>query len=192
MAKRKPTLTPDEARKLHHQALVIDSQQPPVINGFLYTERMKGVVAEAARQGLGRDEIAAQMAVMAAREIQTSPEAREAYLNLWRRSGVTVACGTFSGSHKATGAFERACEAIARAYTFVDALRGELQIVRRASDIERVYRERKCGIVLDFQNTTPFGDDLDRIEYFHNLGVTMVQRPTRAAFRTLAARWSGV
>jgi membrane dipeptidase len=175
MPKRKPTLTPDEARTLHHEALVIDAQQPPVINGFLYTEKMRGVVAEAARQGLGRDEIAPQMAVIAAREMRTSPEAREAYLNLWRRSGVTVACGTFSGSHKATGAFERACEAIARAYTFVDALKGELQIVRRAADIERVYRERKCGIVLDFQNTTPFADDLDRIEYFHNLGVTMVQ-----------------
>jgi membrane dipeptidase len=175
MPKRKPTLTPDEARTLHHEALVIDAQQPPVINGFLCTEKMRGVVAEAARQGLGRDEIAPQMAVIAAREMRTSPEAREAYLNLWRRSGVTVACGTFSGSHKATGAFERACEAIARAYTFVDALKGELQIVRRAADIERVYRERKCGIVLDFQNTTPFADDLDRIEYFHNLGVTMVQ-----------------
>ena len=175
MPKRKPMLTPDEARKLHHEALVIDTQQPPVINGFLYTQKMKGIVAEAARQGLGRDEVAPQMAVLAAREIQASPDAREAYLNLWRRSGVTVACGTFSGSHKATGAFERACEAIARAYTFVDALGGELQIVRRATDIERVHRDRKYGVLLDFQNTTPFGDDLDRIEYFYNLGVRMVQ-----------------
>jgi membrane dipeptidase len=173
--KRKPTLTPDEARNLHNDALVIDSQQPPVINGFLYTEKMKMVVAEAARQGLGRDEVAPQMAVMAAREIQASPEAREAYVNLWRRSGVTVACGTFSGSHKPTGAFEQACAAVARAYTFVDALKGELSIVRRAADVERVHRERKHGILLDFQNTTPFGDDLDRVEYFSNLGVRMVQ-----------------
>jgi membrane dipeptidase len=175
MTRRKPALTPEEAKKLHQDALVIDTQQPPVINGFLYTQKMKAVVAEAARQGLGRDEIAPQMSVMAAREIQSSPEAREAYLNLWRRSGVNVVCGTFSGSHKPTGAFERAGESIARAHTFVDALGGQLQILRHAADIERAHRDHTYGIILDFQNTTPFGDDLDRVEYFHNLGVRMVQ-----------------
>ena len=175
MAKRKASLTPEEARKLHQDALVIDTQQPPVINGFLYTEKMKAVVAEAARQGLGRDEVAPQMAVMAAREIQTSPEAREAYLNLWRRSGVDAVCGTFSGAHKPTSAYERANEAIARAYTFVDALGGQLQILRHAADIERVHREHTYGTILDFQNATPFGDDLERVEHFHNLGVRMVQ-----------------
>jgi len=175
MPRRKPTLTPEEAKTLHREALVIDAQQPPVINGFLYTETMKPVVAEAARQGLGRDEVAPQLAALAAREIQTSPEAREAYLNLWRRSGVTVACGTFSGSNKPATAFERACEAIARAYTFVDALGGELHVVRRAADVERVHRDGKYGLLIDFQNATPFGDELDRVEYFHNLGVRMVQ-----------------
>ena len=175
MPKRTPALTPDEARRLHREALVIDAQQPPAINGFLFTEKMKAVIAEAARRGLGRDEVAPQMAVLAAREIQTSPEAREAYLDLWRRSGVTVACGTFSGSNKPAQAFERACEAIARAYTFVDALGGALHVVRRAADIEHVHREGRHGLLIDFQNTTPFGDDLDRVEYFSNLGLRMVQ-----------------
>lgn len=175
MPKRKPALTPDEARALHREALVIDAQQPPVINGFLYTEAMKSVVAQAAREGLGRDEVAPRIAALAAREIQTSPGAREAYLNLWRRSGVSVVCGTFSGSNQPSAAFERACEAIARAYTFVDALGGELQVVRRAADIERVHRARNHGLLIDFQNTTPFGDDLDRVEYFHHLGLRMVQ-----------------
>jgi membrane dipeptidase len=175
MPKRTAVLTPDEARRLHHEALVIDSQQPPAINGFLYTDRMKAAVAEAARKNLARDEIAPQMAAMAAEEIRTSPEAREAYLDLWRRSGVTVACGTFSGTQKPGGSYQQACEAIGRAYAFADALGGQLQIVRRAADIERVHRERRYGLVLDFQNTTPFGDELDRINYFYNLGVRMVQ-----------------
>jgi membrane dipeptidase len=173
--KRKPSLTPEEARKLHYEALVIDSQQPPVINGFLYTEKMKAAVAEYARQGLGRDEVAPQMSVMAVREIQDSAAAREQYLDLWRRSGVTVACGTFSGAHRMGGAFERACESIARAYAFADALQGSLVICRHAGEIDRTYRDGKIGIVLDFQNTTPFGDDLDRVDHFHQLGVRMVQ-----------------
>ena len=173
--KRKPSLTPDEARRLHHEALVIDSQQPPVVNGFLYTDRMKAAVAEYARQGLGRDEVAPQMAALAAEEIRVSPAARKQYLDLWRRSGVTVACGTFSGAHRMSGAFDRASEAIARGYLFVDALGGALQIARRSADIECIHRDGAHGIVIDFQNTTAFGDDLSRVDYFYNLGLRMVQ-----------------
>ena len=173
--KRKPSLTPDEARRLHHEALVIDSQQPPVVSGFLYTDRMKAAVAEYARQGLGRDEVAPQMAALAAEEIRVSPAARKQYLDLWRRSGVTVACGTFSGAHRMSGAFDRASEAIARGYLFVDALGGALQIARRSADIECIHRDGAHGIVIDFQNTTAFGDDLSRVDYFYNLGLRMVQ-----------------
>ena len=173
--KRKPSLTPDEARWLHREALVIDSQQPPVVNGFLYTDRMKAAVAEYARQGLGRDEVAPQMAALAAEEIRVSPAARKQYLDLWRRSGVTVACGTFSGAHRMSGAFDRASEAIARGYLFVDALGGALQIARRSADIECIHRDGAHGIVIDFQNTTAFGDDLSRVDYFYNLGLRMVQ-----------------
>src|SRR5206468_2869529 len=56
-----------------------------------------------------------------------------------------------------------------------DALDGEVILVRRAADIERAHRSKKHGLILDFQNATPFGDDLDRVQYFHNLGVRMVQ-----------------
>jgi len=173
--KRRPSLTPDEARRLHHEALVIDSQQPPVVSGFLYTDRMKAAVAEYARQGLGRDEVAPQMAALAAEEIRVSPAARKQYLDIWRRSGVTVACGTFSGAHRMSGAFDRASEAIARGYLFVDALGGALQIARRSADIECIHRDGAHGIVIDFQNTTAFGDDLSRVDYFYNLGLRMVQ-----------------
>jgi membrane dipeptidase len=175
-AQRKPALTPTEARQLHEDALVIDAQQPPVISGFLFTGAMRAALEEAIRQGaVARDEIAPRMAAMAAREIQRSPDARRQYLDLWRRSGVTVACGTFSGSHQYSGAYERASEQIARVHGIVEALDGEVSLVRRADDIERVHAARRRGILIDFQNTTPFGDTLDRIEYFHNLGLRMVQ-----------------
>jgi len=136
---------------------------------------MKAAVAEYARQGLGRDEVAPQMAALAAEEIRVSPAARKQYLDIWRRSGVTVACGTFSGAHRMSGAFDRASEASARGYLFVDALGGALQIARRSADIECIHRDGAHGIVIDFQNTTAFGDDLSRVDYFYNLGLRMVQ-----------------
>lgn len=175
MRRATPSLTPDEARQLHHQALVIDTQQPPATSGFLFTERMRTALSELHRKGLSREEAAPLMVDMAAEEIRTSPGARQHYVDLWRRSGVTVACGTYSGTAKLSEAYDLASRRIAQAYAYVEALGGELEIVRRAGDIEHVHREGGRGLLLDFQNTTPYGDDLSRVEHFHNLGVRMVQ-----------------
>lgn len=178
MPRRTPTLTLEEARQLHHQALVIDAQQPPITNGMLFTERMRAALDDYLKQNrpdLSREEVGPLMADLAAREIQSSPEARQTYLDLWRRSGVTVACGTYSGSQGPGDAFERAGKRIAQAHAILDALDGELILIRHAADIEQVHLHHKHGLIMDFQNTTPFGADLDRIEHFHNLGVRMVQ-----------------
>ncbi len=172
---RRPSLTPEEARELHDVALVVDAQQPPATSGFLFTETMRTALAEFHRQGMTRDEAAPLLIDMAAQEIRTSPAARQAYLEFWRQSGVTVACGTYSGASRPGDAFEMASKRIGQAYTYIDALDSELTLVRRAADIERVYQDGKRGLTLDFQNTTPFGDDLGRVEHFHNLGVRMVQ-----------------
>lgn len=174
--KRKPALTPDEARALHREALVIDTQQPPITSGAIFTPKMKQAIDQAVRQGAtARDELGPRMAALSATELMTSPDAQRQYVDLWNRSGVTIACGTFSGAHKYTGAYERANELIGRAYGIVEALHGPVEIVRTADDIERVHRAGTHGILLDFQNTTPIGDDLDRIQHFYNLGVRMVQ-----------------
>ena len=178
MPPRHPTLTPDEARQLHDEALVIDAQQPPATTGFLFTERMRAALEDYLKQNrpdLSRNEVAPLMADMAAREIQTSAQARQLYLDLWRRSGVTVACGTYSGAEPPGEAFDRANKRLAQAHAIVDALGGELILVRHAADIEYAHRSRKHGLILDFQNTTAFGDNLDRIQHFYNLGVRMVQ-----------------
>ncbi len=175
MARRKPTLTPEEARALHAEALVIDSQQPPITTGALFTPRMRQVVQEYARLGRTRAEVQPVLEAMVVREIRESPAAREAYLDLWRRSGVTVACGTFSGPGPISQAFEQAVRRIAQAHAIVDVLDDHLLLVREAADIERAHREGKHGIVIDFQDTLAFGDDLDRVELFHNLGLRMVQ-----------------
>jgi membrane dipeptidase len=174
---RRPTvsLTADEARRLHDAALVIDSQQPPATYGFLFTDLMRTTLEDCARRGMTREDAAPIMTDLATREIQTSAEARKTYLDFWRRSGVTVACGTYSGSMKISDAFEVASKRVAQAYAYIDALGGALSLVRTAADVERVHRGGAHGLILDFQNTTPFADNLERINYFQNLGVRMVQ-----------------
>jgi membrane dipeptidase len=171
----RPSLSPDEARQLHAQALVIDSQQPPVTSGFLFTEHMREQLEAWREEGLSRADVAQAVQVLTTREIQTSAEARRTYRDFWHRSGVTVACGTYSGSHRMSQAFEASVRAIAQAHAFIGALDGDLVPVLKAADIERVHATGKHGLILDFQNTTAFGDDPGRVAVFYNLGIRMVQ-----------------
>lgn len=173
--RRSPSVTPEEARRLHDKALVIDSKQPPATSGFLFTDNMKKALAEYSSQGLSRREAERFLGAIAVREIRTSPAARKAYLDLWNKSGVTVASSSYSGYGPVSSAFEEAVREIGQAYAYISALDGELLLVRKAQDIERIHEMDKHGIILDFQNTTPFGEDLDRVDTFYNLGVRMVQ-----------------
>lgn len=171
----KPSLSPEEARRLHRQALVIDTQQPPISSGIVFTPGMRRKLAELAQQGRTRAEAGPVLERTLAREIETSAEAREIYLDMWRRSGVTVACGTFSGPDRLATAFEGAVRKIANAQAIVHALKDDMLLVREAADIERAAREDKHALIIDFQNTIAFGDELERIDLFHGLGLRMVQ-----------------
>ncbi|MDR7419883.1 MAG: dipeptidase [Armatimonadota bacterium] len=175
MRRATPSLTPDEARRLHDDALVIDSQQPPATSGFLFTERMRAALAEYAARGMSREEVAPIMAELTAQELITSADARKTYLDLWRRSGVTVACASYSGTEPPLRSFEMTNIRLARAHAIVEALNGQMILVRQAADVERAHRERAYGLLLDFQNTTPIGEDLSKIDHFRHLGVRMVQ-----------------
>ena len=172
---RNPALSPEEARELHREALVIDSQQPPATNGFLFTESMRAALADYHAQGLAQGEAFRLLSAMAAREVQTSDEARRQYLSFWDESGVDVAAGTYIGPGPVDGAFEEAVSGIAQARAMVDAMSDSMLLVLQADDIERAQREGKHGLIIDFQNTTPFSDQLGRIEMFHNMGLRMCQ-----------------
>jgi hypothetical protein len=50
--RKQPTLSPAEALDLHSEALVIDSQQPGVTSGLLYTERMRSALHQLVDEGL--------------------------------------------------------------------------------------------------------------------------------------------
>jgi membrane dipeptidase len=47
--------------------------------------------------------------------------------------------------------------------------------VLTAADLERAHREKKLGIVFTFQGTEPLGEDEDRIPFFREQGVRVIQ-----------------
>lgn len=172
--RRPPSLTEQEALELHKQALVIDTQQPPLTSGLVFTPGMRESLDNLVKFGRTRTEAAAVLENVLAREVQVSEEAGQIYLDMWKRSGVTVACGTYSGWGLST-AFEETVRKIANAQAIINALNHSMLLVRSAGDIEKAHAEDKYGVVIDFQNTHPLADDLSRVDLFHGLGLRMVQ-----------------
>ena len=74
--RRRPVMTPSEARQFHEEVLVVDSQQPGATSGLLFNDVMREALGEYVAQGKTRGEIRKLMPALAAREVQTSAEAR--------------------------------------------------------------------------------------------------------------------
>jgi membrane dipeptidase len=154
---------------------VIDTQQPPITSGIVFTPKMREALEEVQRYGRTRSEASHVLEAALVKDIQTSDEAKRIYLDMWRDSGLTAACGTYTNAQRVTGAFERAVRKIANAHAIIEACRDEMLLALRAEDIERAHREGKFAIIIDFQNTLAIADDINELNTFHGLGLRMVQ-----------------
>jgi len=174
--KRKQTMSAKEALDFHFSSLVIDSQQPGMTNALLFTKNMEKTLKKYVKEGhLSRAQITKILEQQLVEEIQTSSEAQKEYLNLWKKSGVNIASATYAAAGANQSGFADTVIAVAQARAIVDALNNEISLILTAEDIEKAYREKKLGLILDFQNGTPFGSDLSNIDVFYNLGVRVVQ-----------------
>ena len=176
---KKQILSKEEALELHHKTLVIDSQQPPATNGFLFNNNMKIKLNELEQKGYKRNQAAGVLASMAAMEIHKTDDAKKEYLELWDKAGVNVCSATYagppSGLKDVDAAFETSVRGIAQARGIIDSLEGELRLILNADDIEETYADHKRGLILDFQDTLAFGINLDRVDTFYHLGLRVVQ-----------------
>lgn len=72
-------------------------------------------------------------------------------------------------------AFERAQEEISYWDSQLAAHPETFAAIRTGADLARAHRERKLGLVYGFQDTSPIGEDLDRIDLFQTRGVRVIQ-----------------
>ena len=171
----KPSLSKDEAIKLHKEALVIDSQQPPITSGSLFTDNMRKALDGWYKDGLSQAETRGLLSNMMADEIQNDQDARNQYLDLWEKSGVNIASGTYAGPAKIEDAYQISVNGIANAISIINAIPEKLMLVTTADHIIEAHETGKYGIIFDFQDTTPFGTDLNKVDFFYNLGLRVVQ-----------------
>ena len=171
----KPILTKEEAIQLHNDALVIDSQQPPITSGALFTKNMRTTLDEWFKDGMTRGEARGHLSNMIADEIQNDQDARNQYLDLWEKSGVNIASGTYAGPAKMEDAYQISVNGIANAISIINAIPEKLMLVTTSDHIIEAHESKKYGIIFDFQDTTPFGTDLGKVDFFYNLGLRVVQ-----------------
>jgi membrane dipeptidase len=72
-------------------------------------------------------------------------------------------------------AFETTIKAIAEWEAQLVAHPDTFLAVRRGADLERAQRERKVGLIYGFQDSSPIGENPDRIALFQRLGVRVIQ-----------------
>jgi membrane dipeptidase len=96
------------------------------------------------------------------------------YWEWWEHSGVDVVSQTVGAFARIPFSYEAAVADLARLTRKFDAV-DRLVKVTRARDAERAKAEGKHGLILNFQNTTHVGQDLDLLDFFYDLGIRIVQ-----------------
>ena len=95
-----------------------------------------------------------------------------------RNSGLSAVVLTLAPSGRFrfdAGAFETTVKAIAHWDDQVAAYPNTFAAIRTGADLDRAQRERKMGLIYGFQETSPLGEDIDRIDLFQSLGVRLIQ-----------------
>ncbi|MBB5209106.1 dipeptidase [Chiayiivirga flava] len=95
-----------------------------------------------------------------------------------RESGLTAVVLTLAPNGRfrfGADAFETTVRNIAHWERQIAARPDTFLRIDRADDIARARRENKVGVIYGFQESSPIGEDLDRIDTFHALGLRVLQ-----------------
>jgi membrane dipeptidase len=93
-----------------------------------------------------------------------------------RQSGITAVNSTVSALGPTVAeSFEGTVRNLAAWHHEFDRHPDTFLPVRQLGHIRQAKAEKKLGVIFGFQDTTSYGDQLERVEMFHRLGVRIVQ-----------------
>jgi membrane dipeptidase len=132
---------------------------------------------ESLGQGTYRQAIYAKVKALAVRELWERDDVRRTYLDVWCRSGLTAGLtATAAVQPDAETAFPDAIRTMAaEVFTPVLTSGGKIRVATSAADIEEAHRSRGHALIIGWENSTPIGADLGRVDLFYNYGVRSVQ-----------------
>lgn len=167
------------ARKLHNKAIIIDTMYPDpkgVIPSGDFTELYPKEIQKKAADMCQSGSSFRLLFKLLENHIITDTKSHASFLKAFRKSGITagsITQGGIFGDPYFTydGALSDICDWVRR----FDRL-GEVYIkVKTAQDIRDAKKENKTGIILNFQNTNHIGNELPKLDFFHGLGIRIIQ-----------------
>ena len=102
----------------------------------------------------------------------SASEISEEQLEMYRASGLTAVNATipYPGDDYATANIK-----IDHALSMVSRYSKHLRLIRTPDDVVAAKQDRQIGLIIGFQSTEMFGDDLQRIHYFAQRGARYMQ-----------------
>lgn len=91
------------------------------------------------------------------------------------KSGLSAVNLTVSGVGSYSRNFNETIKNIGYWNAQIAAHPDRLMLVRSAADLEAAHCSRRLGLIYGFQDATPMGEDLDRVDTFRDLGVRIFQ-----------------
>jgi len=165
-------MTLDErAAQLHREAIVIDTMS--LLGPDVYTKEMLAWLDEAVARSAPTWQVALHMQEMQHRALLDGE--LPGYWEGWEEAGVDVASVTLGAFGEKPFTYDNAIADLAQMTETFDRLPDRLVKILTADDIVRAKRDRRRGVILNFQNTAHFGDDLGLLERFYELGLRIIQ-----------------
>jgi membrane dipeptidase len=168
------TLTQEQetrAAELHRESLVVDSMG--MFGPSVYTPQMLELIDALAARGASAATVVVEMARMV-HDLLLQDEL-PGFWEGWDEAGVDVSSYTIGGFGEPPWTYENAVHDAALFEDLFSRLPDRLVKVLSAADIDRCRAEGKRGVILNFQNTMAIGEDLDRLDFFHQLGLRIIQ-----------------
>lgn len=159
-----------DAVELHRDAIVIDSLGPD--GPAIFTSETLAHLDKLVGRGASSVEVVEAWLELTQEELLAGR--LDGFWEGWRKSGVTATSHTLGGFGTQPFSYEAAMRDLGLITRRFDAF-DQLTKVTEAADVERAHAEGRFGVILNFQNTTHFGSDLDLLDQFYDLGVRVIQ-----------------
>ncbi|MBD3254539.1 MAG: hypothetical protein GF383_05575, partial [Candidatus Lokiarchaeota archaeon] len=120
-------------------------------------------------------EIVPELVLKFAHKLVNDDEYYQLYKDAWEQSNVNCVSWTIGPLHSKPYSFEGVFHNYAVMSYILDHRSDFLVKVLKADDIERVVKENKRGIILNFQSMQHIGEDIDLVELYYMMGVRIMQ-----------------
>lgn len=159
----------ERAKQLHKESIVVDTLAG---DPMVFSQDMLRRLGELIEQNAATAAILDEMDRMATQELVESR--LNEYQEWWEASGVDVVSATLGAFGETPFTYANALRDLALWTRKFDSL-DWLVKATGIKEIEQAKEEGKRAVILNFQNTTHIGTDLDKLDFFYNFGVRIIQ-----------------